>query len=55
VTKTQLEQGTLGKDYTYTAQIVWREAATDKILAQSDTFGNVTRYTCDSKLCLCHL
>ena len=38
VTKQQLEQGALGTAYTYTEQIVWREAATGKILAQSDFF-----------------
>ena len=39
VTKQQLEQGALGTAYTYTEQIVWREAATGKILEQSDYFS----------------
>lgn len=38
VTKQQLEQEALGTAYTYTEQIVWRNAATGKILAQSDFF-----------------
>jgi hypothetical protein len=36
--KQQIEQGASAKGYTYTEQIVWREAATGKILAQSDFF-----------------
>jgi len=39
VTKQQLEQGALGTAYTYTEQIVWRDAATGKVLAQSDYFS----------------
>lgn len=38
VTAQQLQQGALGTAYTYTEQIVWREAATGKILAESDYF-----------------
>ncbi|MGB0025853.1 MAG: hypothetical protein WBP64_03345 [Nitrososphaeraceae archaeon] len=37
-TKQQIEQGATGTGYTYTEQIVWRDAATGKILAQSDFF-----------------
>jgi hypothetical protein len=36
--KQQIEQGASAKGYTYTEQIVWRDAATGKILAQSDFF-----------------
>jgi hypothetical protein len=37
-TQQQLEQAAQGTDYTYTEQIVWRDAATGKILAESDFF-----------------
>jgi len=39
VTKQQLEQGALGTAYSYTEQIVWRDAATGNTLAQSDYFS----------------
>lgn len=37
-TQQQLEQGAQGTDYTYTEQIIWRDAATGNILAESDFF-----------------
>jgi len=37
-TQQQLEQAAQGTDYTYTEQIVWRDASTGEILAESDFF-----------------
>jgi hypothetical protein len=37
-TQQQLQQAAQGTDYTYTEQIIWRDAATGKILAESEFF-----------------
>jgi hypothetical protein len=37
-TQQQLEQGAQGTDYTYTEQIIWRDAANGNVLAASDFF-----------------
>jgi hypothetical protein len=37
-TQQQLEQGAKGTGYTYTEQMVWRDAETGNILAESDFF-----------------
>jgi hypothetical protein len=37
-TQQQLEEGAQGTDYTYTEQIIWRNADTGNILAESDFF-----------------
>lgn len=37
-TQQQLQQAAQGTDYTYTEQIVWRDTATGKVLAESDFF-----------------
>jgi hypothetical protein len=37
-TQQQLQQAAQGTDYTYTEQIIWRDAATGNILAESDYF-----------------
>jgi hypothetical protein len=37
-TQQQLEEGAQGTDYTYTEQIIWRDAATGNVLAASDFF-----------------
>jgi hypothetical protein len=38
ITQQQIQQALGGQGYTYTEQILWRDAATGKILAQSDYF-----------------